>query len=96
MIEQKVVRLIEEKQLFTRQNRILVALSGGADSVALLRILLHLGYSCEAAHCNFHLRGEESMRDQLFVEELTRQLSVPLHFIHFDTEKQAAQKGYFH
>lgn len=93
MIEQKVVRLIEEKQLFTRQSRILVALSGGADSVALLRILLHLGYSCEAAHCNFHLRGEESMRDQLFVEELTRQLGVPLHFIHFDTEKQAAQRG---
>ena len=47
--------------------RLVVALSGGADSVALLRALLELGYTCTAAHCNFHLRGEESMRDQRFV-----------------------------
>ena len=93
MIERKVIRYIEEQQMFTRQSRIIVALSGGADSVALLCILLRLGYSCEAAHCNFHLRGEESIRDQSFVEELTRKLGVPLHLVHFDTKAYAFQKG---
>ena len=63
---------------------LLVALSGGADSVALLRVLLALGYRCVAAHCNFHLRGEESMRDQRFVEALCQRLNVPLHVKDFD------------
>lgn len=93
MLERKVSRFIEEKHLFTRESRILVALSGGADSVALLHILLRLGYSCEAAHCNFHLRGEESQRDQGFVETLTRNLGIPLHIVHFETEEYAAKHG---
>ena len=71
----------------------LVALSGGADSVALLRVLLQLGYACEAAHCNFHLRGEESVRDERFVRDLTERLGVPLHVTHFDTQAYAASKG---
>ena len=57
---QKVVQYIERHKLFSLDDKILVALSGGADSVALLRLLLSLGYTCEAAHCNFHLRGAES------------------------------------
>lgn len=63
---------------------VLVALSGGADSVALLRVLLELGYDCHAAHCNFHLRGDESNRDERFVTELCEQLNVPLEVKHFD------------
>lgn len=93
MIERKVSRFIEEKHLFTRQSRILVALSGGADSVALLHILLRLGYSCEAAHCNFHLRGDESLRDQYFVEALVRSLNIPLYIAHFDTAEYAVKHG---
>ena len=49
---------------------IIATVSGGADSVALLHILLGLGYNVIAAHCNFHLRGEESNRDEAFVAEL--------------------------
>lgn len=63
----------------------IVALSGGADSVALLRVLLALGYRVEAAHCNFHLRGAESDRDEDFCLRLCEKLGVPLHRIHFDT-----------
>lgn len=63
---------------------VLVTLSGGADSVALLRVLLELGYECHAAHCNFHLRGEESNRDEQFVTDLCRALNVPLHIRHMD------------
>lgn len=67
----------------------LVALSGGADSVCLLRCLKALGYHLEAIHCNFRLRGEESDRDELFCQELCRKLDVPLHLAHFDTRGYA-------
>ena len=79
--------------MFGKTDKVLVALSGGADSVALLRVLLHLGYRCEAAHCNFHLRGEESMRDEAFVVSLTEKLGVRLYRTDFDTEAYAAAKG---
>ena len=77
--------------MFGLHDRVLVALSGGADSVALLRVLLSLGYQCECAHCNFHLRGEESDRDENFVRHLCGSLSVPLHVVHFQTEVYAAR-----
>lgn len=63
----------------------LVALSGGADSVALLCGLHSLGYQIEAVHCNFHLRGDESDRDERFCQALCKKLNVPFHIAHFDT-----------
>ncbi len=69
----------------TPQGRYLVALSGGADSVALLNMLTSLGYSVEAAHCNFHLRGEESNRDEAFCKQLCEERGIALHIAHFDT-----------
>lgn len=72
---------------------VLVALSGGADSVALLQVLLELGYDCHAAHCNFHLRGEESNRDERFVTELCLKLDVPLDVKHFDVPAYMQEHG---
>ncbi|MBO7137793.1 MAG: tRNA lysidine(34) synthetase TilS [Bacteroidaceae bacterium] len=72
---------------------VLVALSGGADSTALLLIMKELRCKVEALHCNFHLRGEESDRDQAFVEELCRQQQVPLSVRHFQTEEEAKHRG---
>ena len=72
---------------------VFVALSGGADSTALLLILRELGYRLHALHCNFHLRGEESNRDQRFVEELCQRLDVPLSVRHFDTAAVAKRRG---
>lgn len=92
MIKQSVTQFIEKEKLFTQKDKILVALSGGADSVALLRLLLALGYTCEAAHCNFHLRGKESDRDEEFVHKLCKQLAIPLHIVHFKTMEYATEK----
>ena len=91
MFKHRVQKFIEEKALFTLQDKVLVALSGGADSVALLRVLLSLGYTCECMHCNFHLRGEESNRDEAFVRALCEEYSVLLHVTHFDTETYAKE-----
>lgn len=92
MSNQKLTNFIEKHQLFGKNDKVLVALSGGADSVALLRILLNEGYLCEAAHCNFHLRGEESDRDEEFVRTLCQKLDVKLHINHFQTADIAAER----
>lgn len=90
---QRVRTYIDEHRLFSQSDKVLVALSGGADSVALLHILTKLGYHSEAAHCNFHLRGDESDRDQAFVESLATKLSIPLHVKQFDTKPYAKNNG---
>ena len=68
---------------------ILVAVSGGADSVALLCMMHEQGTDIAALHCNFHLRGEESERDERFVSDLCQKLHIPLHVKHFDTRSYA-------
>ena len=74
--------------------KILIAVSGGADSVALLRMMLDEGkHTLEALHCNFQLRGEESERDEQFVTALCKRLNVPLHIKHFDTLFYAKDNG---
>ncbi|KAA6340080.1 tRNA(Ile)-lysidine synthase [termite gut metagenome] len=88
----QVAQYIKQEKLLLPAGKVLVALSGGADSVALLRILLSLGYDCEAAHCNFRLRGEESDRDEAFVRELCRELHIPLHVTSFETSQYAKEK----
>ena len=72
---------------------VLVAVSGGADSVALLRILLEMGCHCHAAHCNFNLRGEESKRDERFVRDLCKKLDVPLTVKSFDVPTYQQEHG---
>lgn len=71
----------------------LVALSGGADSVCLLLTLLEKGEVGAAAHCNFHLRGDESDRDEEFVRQLCLQRGVKLFVKHFDTQTEAEKTG---
>ena len=85
----KVERYIKKYNLLNSNDLHIVALSGGADSVALLLLLKEHGFNVHAAHCNFHLRGDESDRDEAFCEELCQQLGVELHRAHFDTREYA-------
>lgn len=94
MILKKVELYIEKnKLLFLEKGKILVGVSGGRDSVALLDILIKLGYQCIVAHCNFHLRGEESDRDEKFVQQLSFNLNIPYYSVDFDTVNYAKQKN---
>lgn len=85
----QVQQYIIENQLLGEYSKVIVGVSGGADSVALLDILHALNYECVVAHCNFHLRGEESNRDAFFVEELCQRYNLKYERIDFDTEVYA-------
>ena len=63
-----VAHYIEDRRLLDKSRLQLVALSGGADSVALLLLLRDLGYRLEAVHCNFQLRGDEADREEDFCQ----------------------------
>ena len=85
----KVHEFIRNHKLLDINELYLVALSGGADSVALLLMLHEAGYRIHAAHCNFHLRGAESDRDEAFCVSLCQRLGIELHRVHFDTQTYA-------
>lgn len=74
-------------------TKVLVGFSGGADSTTLLHLLHSIGVTVKAVHCNFHLRGEESMRDEMFAREFCNERSIPLEVIDFDVEGYIASKG---
>lgn len=85
----KVSAYINKHKLLNANDLYIVALSGGADSVALLLLLKEGGFNVHAAHCNFLLRGSESDRDEAFCVDLCRQLGVELHRAHFATREYA-------
>ncbi|GAB6122224.1 tRNA lysidine(34) synthetase TilS [Dysgonomonas termitidis] len=86
----RVEQYIVANGLLAGGEKIIVGVSGGADSVALLDILHSFGLECVVAHCNFHLRGEESNRDAFFVEELCKKYNLKYERVDFDTEAYAA------
>jgi tRNA(Ile)-lysidine synthase len=88
-----VKNYIKRQDLLKPNDKIIVGLSGGSDSVVLLFILYHLGYECIAAHCNFHLRGEESLRDEQWAAQWAASLRVPFYKQDFDTYSIAQKRS---
>ncbi len=93
LMKNQLQLFVENKKLFKKKDKILVAVSGGADSVVLLDLLVNAGYTCAIAHCNFQLRDEESDNDQKFVKELSVKYGLALFVNSFETEKIASQKN---
>lgn len=89
----KVRDFISSHHLVGAGGKVIVGLSGGADSVALLLVLDELGFECTATHCNFHLRGEESMRDERFCRELCSKSGIGFVMKDFDVEARRRASG---
>ncbi|MCD8107458.1 MAG: tRNA lysidine(34) synthetase TilS [Oscillospiraceae bacterium] len=88
-----VLNTIKKYSMLSPGERVLVALSGGADSVSLLIALKELGYPVFAVHVNHHLRGEESDRDESFCRDLCKRLHVELHVEHVDVRSYCEKTG---
>ncbi len=84
----------QTKHLIPQNAKILVALSGGADSVALLHLFYNSGYDIAAAHCNFQLRDNESIKDAELARQTAGELNIPYFEIKFDTRKFADEHKY--
>ena len=83
---------IQRHELFSNTDKLLVAVSGGVDSMVLCSLLSSLNYNIGVAHCNFGLRGKESDKDELFVRRFAQELEVPFHVTRFNTEHYAKEK----
>lgn len=83
---------IRKEHLFSHDQPVLLATSGGVDSVVMAQLFKQAGYHFAVAHCNFQLRGDESVRDEAFVTSLAAALDVPFFVVRFDTAAYAAEK----
>ncbi|UYQ95182.1 tRNA lysidine(34) synthetase TilS [Chitinophaga horti] len=82
---------IRQQNLLAAEQKTLLAVSGGRDSVVMAHLFHVSGLAFEIAHCNFALRDEESMRDEQFVQALAQRLAVRYHVKHFDTRAFATE-----
>ena len=82
---QRFVEHQRKAALFQPADKVLLAVSGGVDSVVMAHLFAKARYIFGIAHCNFHLRGDDSNSDEDFVRALAQQYQVPLHCAEFDT-----------
>lgn len=88
----KFLKYNNEHQLFTESDKVLLTVSGGKDSVAMVHLFLKAGFDFGIAHCNFKLRGEDADADEQFVKALAQKNNIPFFNIAFETEKYAQEK----
>lgn len=92
MVEQ-LLNHINRYALCKNTDKLLLAVSGGLDSMVMLHLLQNAGFRTAVAHCNFQLRGEESIADEELVRETCRHSGIPFFFSRFDTAAEAAARG---
>ncbi|GAA5029332.1 tRNA(Ile)-lysidine synthase [Marivirga lumbricoides] len=93
MLTDSFLDFISKEKLFSKQSKLLLAISGGVDSVVLAHLLFKTGYSFALAHMNFQLRGEDSEKDQAFVEKLAEKYSVDCHIRKVEILKDETKGG---
>ena len=86
-------RYIDENRLVSHDDRILLTVSGGVDSMVMLSLFTRCGYSVGVAHCNFQLRGAESDEDEILVEEEAAKYGVPFYNKRFETAAEMERTG---
>ena len=92
ILQERFKDYIKQQNLFQQKDKLLLAVSGGVDSVVLCELCKQAGYDFAMAHCNFQLRGEDSNRDETFVRSLSERYGVGFHNISFDTIVIAKQE----
>jgi tRNA(Ile)-lysidine synthase len=90
---QQFLNHIKNNNLCSATDTILLAVSGGLDSMVMLNLFKEAGFTVAVAHCNFQLRGEESKGDERFVETECKKLAIPFYVTHFNTEVYAQENG---
>jgi len=90
-VRKELQAFIQNENIFNSGNKLLLAISGGVDSVVLLHLLTQAEYNIAIAHVNFNLRGVESIADLHFVEQLAKQYKVTFYTTLFETETYAKQ-----
>ncbi|MGD1842412.1 MAG: tRNA lysidine(34) synthetase TilS [Thermonemataceae bacterium] len=91
-MEASFLEFITKNSLFSKENKILLAVCGGVDSVVLAHLLASSGYTFAVAHCNFGLRGKEADADEQFVRQLAQNYGVPCYVKRFNTRTLAKEK----
>src|SRR5688500_3698410 len=89
---QRFKKHIQKETLFHEEDKLLLAVSGGVDSVVLCELCKQAGYDFAIAHCNFQLRDADSERDEKFVSELANKYKVDFHVVRFDTKDFAKER----
>lgn len=92
-LQKRFENYVSDKALFTMQDKILLTVSGGVDSMVMLSLFVTLGYDVGVAHCNFGLRAEESDQDEVLVEEYAKSLGVEFFNKRFDTKGEMDRTG---
>lgn len=90
-MQQRLIQYIQENNLFNIGTPILLACSGGVDSMVLADVLIKSGFKIGLAHCNFQLRGEDAHGDELFVKHVAEKHKLPFFSIRFDTQAYVEQ-----
>ena len=93
MLVERFQEYVNRQNLFTRQDKILLTVSGGVDSMVLMSLCVNSGYNVGIAHCNFSLRGQESDEDEIMVQETARRYGIECYNKRFDTQAEMERTG---
>ena len=93
MLIERFQEYVNRQNLFTRQDKILLTVSGGVDSMVLMSLCVNSGYNVGVAHCNFSLRGQESDEDEIMVQETARRYGIECYNKRFDTQGEMERTG---